>query len=72
MSASRDIDALRREADDIANRARDILQSWIGAGTGPSAKDLSSFQLAHYTSLEAIVAMLQTPEGDSDFLTHPQ
>ena len=63
MSASSDLDALRREADDIVNRARDLLQSWIGAGTGSSVKDLSSFHLAHYTSLEAIVAMLQTPDG---------
>lgn len=64
MSASSDFDALRREADDIANRARELLSSWNVAGNGgPLAKGLSSLYLAHYTSLEAIVAMLQTPDG---------
>ena len=63
MSTSSDLDSLEDEAEDIAIRARELLQSWIVDGTVSTARDISSLHLAPYTSLEAIVAMLQTPDG---------
>ena len=64
MSESRDLDALQCEANDIAARACDLLQSWNKVQTAiESSEEPLSLNLAHYTSIEAIVSMLQTPDG---------
>ncbi len=64
MSDSKELEALLLEADGIVNRAHELLHSWPNAKADlKSAEELSSLHLAHYTSLEAIVYMLQTSDG---------
>ena len=64
MSDSKDLEVLQREADGIVNRACELLKSWTNTRTDlTSDEELSSLRLAHYTSLAAIVSMLQTPSG---------
>lgn len=64
MTSSGSLDALRPDANAIVHRAGELLQSWTAARTAPlSEEDLSSLHLAHYTSLETIVYILQTPDG---------
>ena len=61
MGSSNNVDVLQLEADDIARRARGLLQSWSNAQTDQLSTE--ELHLAHYSSLEAIVSMLQTPKG---------
>ena len=57
-------DELSSKAKDIAARALLLLESWTGSdGHQLSVEELKTINLAHYTSLDAIVSMLQTPEG---------
>ena len=78
MSSAKEVRALKREAGATANRIRDLLKVWIKeedevAPAGPS----SPLYLAHYTSLQAIVSMLQSTDGglrlsDSSTMNDPE
>ena len=57
MDSSDRLDELQREAEGIVKRATELLSQWANVQT--SMEELSSLRLAHYTSLEAIVDMLQ-------------
>ena len=64
MNFSNDLNALRSAAEDIARRAHELFQSWGSSDNCmPPTDDLSSLYLAHYTSLEAVVSMLQSQDG---------
>lgn len=55
---------LETQAKKIACQARKILQEYEGRlGIQPSDGGTSSLQLAHYTSLEALISMLQDSDG---------
>ena len=64
MSDTREMLTLRNDAVKIADRANELLDFWGTAQVGrPSEEEISALYLAHYTSLEAIVSMLQTADG---------
>ncbi len=69
---------LRDEADTIANRAGELAKSLRTAGhDAPSTSTLASLHLAHYTSLEALVSMLHSPDdglrlSDSSAMSDPE
>ena len=54
---------LQNAANSIAERARNLFKSTYEMRSDPPFTREESFRLAHYTSLEAIVSMLQTPDG---------
>ena len=54
---------LQEIATSIAQRARNLLESTYEIQRIPSLTQAGSLRLAHYTSLEAIVSMLQTSDG---------
>ena len=67
---------LQNTANSIAERARNLLESTYGMRSDLSFTWEESFRLAHYTSLEAIVSMLQASGGglrlsDSDTMNDP-
>lgn len=79
MTGLADIDALREWAKEIGGRAAQIRDGSNGATTeeedDASAKD--SLRLAHYTSVEAIISMLQVEGGglrlsDSSTMNDPE
>ena len=55
--------ALLVEADAIAERAQTLLASIHPPSSDPATPSAVKFRLAHYTTLEALVSMLQTPSG---------
>ena len=56
--------ALQSEASDIVTRASELLHSWSDGQTNVlSSTEQSSLRLAHYTSLEVIVSILQSQDG---------
>ena len=63
MTNISDLQTLQSEASNIVNRANDLLQSWSDGRRKLSSTEQSSLRLAHYTSLEAIVSMLQSRDG---------
>ena len=63
MSSGNNLKQLKSEAKDIARRARSLRQLPNGIHSDVELTELPSFRLAHYTSLEAIVSMLQS-SGD--------
>ena len=77
-SRSNRVNLLRREAEGIVSRARSLLQSQKRIQSDPiTTQESSSLHLAQYTSLEAMISMLQTPGGglrlsDSSTMNDPE
>lgn len=63
VSRSGDSDNLFESAHDIAARARNLLDEVRGSRAGKPRIEELSFRLAHYTSLTAVVSMLQSSDG---------
>lgn len=63
MGSSLDPKSLERRARELASSVGDLLQLSSDPQSSLSPEQLSSLRLAHYTSLDAIVSMLQRP-GD--------
>ena len=61
MSSGNNLKQLKSEAKEIANRACNLRQ--LPNGTHSDVELTEQFRLAHYTSLEAMVSMLQS-SGD--------
>ena len=78
MSLSSELTLLRKEADTIANRACELAKLLRTAEhDAPSTSTPSSLHLAHYTSLEALVSMLHSPDdglrlSDSSAMSDPE
>ena len=78
MSSAKEVRALKREAGHIANRIRDLLKVWIKEEDDVATAGSSSpLYLAHYTSLQAVVSMLQSTDGglrlsDSSTMNDPE
>lgn len=78
MSRTREVRALKREAGATANRIKDLLKAWINEEDREApAGSSSQLYLAHYTSLQAIVSMLQAADGglrlsDSSTMNDPE
>ena len=77
MGGPSDLKLLQGEAKKIVRSARELCDSPHGIRRDPLCTDrLSSLRLAHYTSLEAIVSMLQTSDvglrlSDSSTMSDP-
>ena len=64
MSRSPELATLRGRAASVARRADDLWRSIDGdRAPQPDESETSSLRLAHYTSLQAIISMLQDPDG---------
>ena len=64
MAKAHMLDGLRQEAVAIADRARNLQRPWNEAkNVSDSVDEEMSLTLAHYTSLEAVVSMLQSQQG---------
>ena len=64
MARPHTLEEFRQEAVDIVARARELQRPWPDVHPiSESEDDELSLPLAHYTSLEAMVSMLQAPDG---------
>ena len=64
MGKSQTLEGFRQEAVGIAARARELQRPWHEVQPVSELEDeLFSLPLAQYTSLEAMVSMLQAPDG---------
>lgn len=64
MGKPQTLEEFRQEAGGIAARARELQRPWHEIQPiSELVDDLFSLSLAHYTSLEAMVSMLQAPDG---------
>lgn len=64
MSGNSELDALRARAESLAARADELRRSLDGGRVERSDEsERSPLRLAHYTSLQAVVSMLQDPHG---------
>ena len=77
MTVSPDRALLSRDADDLAERAKALLSSFHSPATASRKASTPVFGLAHYTTLEAVISMLQSPQGglrlsDSSTMNDPE
>ena len=77
MHGLKDSSILIEKADAIADRARALLATIHPPGFRPTGRDSAKFRLAHYTTLEAVVSMLQSSNGglrlsDSSTMNDPE
>ena len=77
MTVSRDCALLSEEADVLAQKAKALLASLHTSTTISHEVGTPVFRLAHYTTLEAVISMLQSPKGglrlsDSSTMNDPE
>ena len=77
MAVSRDHALLSKEADALAWKAKELSANFQSPTPSSHEHSTPVFRLAHYTTLEAVISMLQSPEGglrlsDSSTMNDPE
>ena len=77
MTVSRNHTLLSEEADAVAQKAKALLTHFHSPTTISQEARTPVFRLAHYTTLEAVISMLQSPNGglrlsDSSTMNDPE
>lgn len=73
----RDTESLILEANEISDEAKSLLDKRYKPNTQKTTDGTSTFKLAHYSTLQAIISMLQNPDGglrlsDSSTMNDPE